>query len=81
MITFHNHFKSKFNPRHHGFIKSNTTTTILLLDFLTPLINYKRHVETIYFDFSNAFDVDPHTLLLLQLDDFGAISRLRRLVP
>lgn len=37
MITFHNHFKPKCNPSQHGFIKSNTTITILLL-ILTSLI-------------------------------------------
>jgi len=69
------HLKSKFNLRQHGFIKYKSTTTKLFvyLDSFTPLFHPQLQVDTIYFDFSNFFDLVPHALLLPQLHDVGLL--------
>jgi hypothetical protein len=54
-------FRTKFNPRQHGFITSKPTATYLLV--YLELINLQFHpqgqVNAIYFDifFSSAFDL------------------------
>jgi hypothetical protein len=58
-------FEAQFNPHQLGFIKSKSVSTnpIAYLDFITRL------VHAIHFDISNAFDLVPHALLILKLDD------------
>ena len=70
--VFH-YVKSKFNPSQHGFMKSKSTATNLVayLDFIAPLVHSQRQVDSIYFDFSNAFDLVSHEMLLRKLSDFG----------
>ncbi|PNF19791.1 hypothetical protein B7P43_G14658 [Cryptotermes secundus] len=69
-------FKSKLSPFQHGFIKSKSTTTNLVtfLDFVSPLVCTQGQVDSIYFDFSNAFDTVSHTLLLYKLNNYGLSS-------
>ena len=66
------HFRSKFNPRQHGFIKSKSTSTklVVYLYFITLLVHPQLQGDAIYFDFSNSFDLVPYALLLRKLD-FG----------
>jgi hypothetical protein len=68
-------FKSKLNSQ-HGFIKSICTITNLVtfLDFVTPLVCSQDQVHSVYFDFSNAFDILPHALLLHKLKNYGPSS-------
>jgi hypothetical protein len=40
-------------------------------DFINPLFRSQRQAGIIYFDFSNTFDLIPHTLLLHELSPFG----------
>jgi hypothetical protein len=44
---------------------------IAYLDFFTRLIHTQRQVHAFHFDISNAFDLVPHALLILKLDDLG----------
>jgi hypothetical protein len=66
-------FKSKLNPSQHGFMKSKSTATnrVCYLDAIVPLVDSQRQADSIYFDFSNAFDRVPHELLLRKLNDCG----------
>jgi hypothetical protein len=47
---------------------------VTYLDYITPLVRSQRQVDDIYFDFSSAFDVVSHTLLLRKLSSFGLTS-------
>jgi hypothetical protein len=70
------YLQSKLNCCQHGFIKSRSTTSSLVtyLDYITPLVSSQRQVDAIYFDFSSAFDLVSHTLLLGKLSSFGLTS-------
>jgi hypothetical protein len=60
--VFHYFKSSKFNPSQHGFMKSKSTVTkhVTYLDSIAPLVHSQRQVDSIYFDFSNAFDLVSH---------------------
>jgi hypothetical protein len=68
--------QSGLNCCQHGFIKSRSTTSNLVtfLDYITPLVSSQSQVDAIYFDFSSAFDLVSHTLLLGKLSSFGLTS-------
>ena len=72
-LAYRSRFRTKLNPRQHGFIKYKSTATnlVVYLDFITPLVHPQSQVNDIYFDFSNTFDLLPHALLLPKLYDFG----------
>jgi hypothetical protein len=67
------YFTSKLNPNQHGFVKMKSTSTNLktYLDFISPLVSSQRQVDSIYFDFSNAFDFVLHSILLYKLCAYG----------
>jgi hypothetical protein len=44
---------------------------VTYLDYITPLVKSQRQVDAIYFDFSIAFNLVSHTLLLGKLSSFG----------
>jgi hypothetical protein len=66
-------FKSKLNSSQHDVIKSKSTVTNLVtfLVFITPLVCSQGQTDSIYFDFSNGFDILPHSLLLHKLSNYG----------
>jgi hypothetical protein len=70
------YLQSKLNCCQHGFIKFRSTTSNLVtyLDYITPLVSSQLQVDAIYFDFSSAFDLVSHTLLLRKLSSFGLTS-------
>jgi hypothetical protein len=51
--------------------KSTATNLVAYLDSVAPLVHSQRQVDSIYFDFSNAFDLVSYEKLLQQLSDFG----------
>jgi hypothetical protein len=65
--------KSKLNSSQHGFIKSKSIVTNLVtfLDFVTPIVCSQGQTDSLYFDFSNGFDILPHPLLLHKLSNYG----------
>jgi hypothetical protein len=62
-IVIHDHvshyLKSKINPYPHGFSKTKSASTDLVIsvDFITPLVCSQGQADAIYFDLSNAFDL------------------------
>jgi hypothetical protein len=67
------YFTSKLNPNQHGFVKMKSTTTNLVtyLDFISPSVSSKHQVDSVYFDFSSAFDFVPHSIFLHKLYVYG----------
>ena len=57
----------------YGFIEGRSTVT-QLLNFLSSCISHvvdRKTVDTIYFDFSKAFDTVPHKRLLKKIEAYG----------
>jgi hypothetical protein len=44
---------------------------VTYLDFISPLVSSKHQVDSIYFDFSSAFDFVPHSIFLYKLYVYG----------
>jgi hypothetical protein len=61
------------NPSQHGFLpnKSCTTNLLMYMDELTKLVDSEKSVDSIYLDFSKAFDTVPHRRLLSKLQSLG----------
>jgi hypothetical protein len=71
------YFKFKLHPQQHGFIKPKSTATNLVtyLNSITASHSSQGQTNTIYFDFSQAFDKVSHTLLLHKLNTYGLPER------
>jgi hypothetical protein len=63
-FIIHDHIlhHAKFNSNQHGFTRTKSTVTnlVMFLDFLTPVVHGQRQVDAVYFDLSNASDIIPH---------------------
>jgi hypothetical protein len=70
----------RHNSSHNGplsiIIIIIITILVTFLDFLTPVVRGQRQTDAIYFDFSNAFDLVPHKMLLHKLSSFGLLKRV-----
>ena len=62
----------------HGFRSHRSCTTNLLeyLESITSAIDEGENVDSIYLDFSKAFDKVPHKRLMLKLKSFGIDGKL-----
>lgn len=60
------------SDRQHGFMKNRSTTTNLMtfVNVLTRKIEKRQQVDTVYIDFSKAFDKVPHSI---------AVDKMRRI--
>ncbi len=67
------HIKQFISKRQHGFVSGRSTQTNLLV-YLTDIVDSISNggqVDTIYTDFSKAFDRVSHNLLLQELNVYG----------
>lgn len=57
----------------HGFVENRSTTTNLMeyVNTLFPAVESRCQVDSVYVDFSKAFDLVPHNLLIEKLRHLG----------
>ena len=62
----------------HGFVKGRSTETagLFFYDFLTKSLDAHLCVDTIFLDYSRAFDSVPHHLLIQKLNNCGIGGKL-----
>lgn len=70
--------KSSISPCQHGFFNGRSVQTNLVdyVTFLCHNVMNGGQVDTIYTDFSKAFDMVDHRLLIVKLRDFGISGTL-----
>lgn len=65
-IAWHMHGVQGIRPSQHGFMKGRLclTNLISLCDWVTRLVDEGKAVNVVYLDFSKAFDMISHSVLL-----------------
>ena len=74
--TLRSHLKLLICEEQHGFMANRSTTTNLSIysEIITECLDNKSQLHSIYTDFSRAFDVVPHNLLLTKMNHQFGIS-------
>lgn len=76
----YNHVKPYLSDNQHGFVKNKSTITNLLeyKQFLCSSFASSGQVDSIYMDFSKAFDKVNHKILYRKISSFGVHGSLLR---
>lgn len=71
--NIYSHVQQKISTQQHGFMKGRSTVTNLICatQYIAESIDNQIQVDSIYTDFSKAFDRLNHSKLLCKLDKFG----------
>lgn len=74
------HIKPHISPSQHGFVPGRSTQTNLLeyVTFVVESISKGGQVDTIFTDFSKAFDQVSHNLVLQDLQNLGVCDAILR---
>ena len=77
-IVNHLCIKQLFNESQHGFRKSRSTLTNLIeyYESILHLLEHERSVDSIYLDFSKAFDKCDHNIILSKLHHIGIRGKI-----
>lgn len=72
------HFKMYVSEHQHGFVASRSTTTNLVAftETLVQAVDANKQFDVIYTDFSKAFDVMSHSVLIYKLSAYGITGPL-----
>nr|CAH7750893.1 unnamed protein product [Callosobruchus chinensis] len=67
------HVENSINESQHGFIarRSVNTNLVIFSNYIFETFEMKAQLDTIYTDFSKAFDKVNHDILIAKLADFG----------
>ena len=69
-----------FSKHQHGFRSGLSSVTQLLevIDDWTKMLDERKSIDVIYFDFRKAFDTVPHERLLEKLHSYGIRGKILR---
>lgn len=72
-VGLYNAVRPLISEAQHGFVKQRSTVSNLMsfMSVLSDNVERRRQVDTIYFDFSKAFDKVPHELAINKLQHTG----------
>jgi hypothetical protein len=81
-ICIYPYITNFISPQQHGFLKKRSTVTNLACfsQYVSESINQGSQVDTIYTDFSKAFDRVDHRLIISKLDMFGISNKVLHLL-
>ncbi|KAG7306859.1 hypothetical protein JYU34_008326 [Plutella xylostella] len=74
------HVKNQINENQHGFLpkKSTASNLVSYVSYLSDALDKQNEVHAIYTDFSKAFDLVNHRLLLRKIEGMGIHGSLLR---
>lgn len=80
--TIYGNVRTYISLQQHGFMAGRSTVTNLttITQFISEVLDARGQVDVIYTDFSSAFDIINHDLLLRKLHSFGFAPSLLKLL-
>ena len=77
-INYHLYQNHLITDVQYGFVKGRSTKLQLLncSNLWVKAVDSKRFVDTVYIDFSKAFDTVPHPKLLYKLPKYGIFGNI-----